>query len=66
LLQQKVQEKRDEKKHKKSAMGPHNKLDRIITSVFSKPPEAKRVELGISQDKNWVPHCKKRHHINKH
>ena len=56
----KVQEKRDEKKLKKSAIGPHNKFDRIITSVFSKLPEATRVELGISQDKNWVPHCKKK------
>ena len=56
----KVQEKRDGKKHKKSAIGPHNKFDRTITSVFTKLPEAKRVELGISQDKNWVPHCKKK------
>jgi hypothetical protein len=60
LYNKKLQEHRDQKKHKKSAIGPHNKFDRIIKSMFKKVPEAKRVELGISQNKNWVPHCKKK------
>jgi hypothetical protein len=60
IYNRKVAISRQGKNHKPSDIGPHKKFDRLITKVFEKLPADKRVLMGISKNKNWAPHCKKK------
>ena len=60
IYETKLEEIRLKKTHKKSTIGPHKKFDRIISTLFKKLPQSKRIELGISESKNFVPHCKRK------